>query len=136
MRRNSAILAAQNHAILTGKPWSPDAPFKDWPTSGEWTEMVFNEQDREDRRIVHRAMVDAGLVGEIGPPEPVSRSAPATDVPVSSRGRSRPASAATRAMRSKLVAFSHRVAGNDACPCPACVSYWADKQDKQREITR
>jgi hypothetical protein len=143
MRRNFGVLMAQSHAIANGLPWSPTAPFKDWPTSDQWVDAMFRQQDREDHRIVHRAMVEAGLLGEIGPPEPVQRSSSAATVvpesgsctpPPAGRSRSAASMSPSRArLLDRLVAFSHRCAGAESCPCPSCVAYWAAKHP---EVTR
>jgi hypothetical protein len=121
-RRNHAVLAAQSHAIVNGLPWSPTAPFASWPSSGEWVDAVFSEQERADRRQVFEAMKEAGVVGVIGPPEPAQRSAPVADVAGSSRGAPRPESSPLRQrIGDALASFSH----DRGCMCPVCVRHRA-----------
>jgi hypothetical protein len=135
-------MVAQSHSILIGKPWSPDRPFANWPTSEQWTTLVFEEQDRSDRRQVFEAMKEAGLVGTFAAPEPVQRSSSAaTGVPESGSctpppaGRSRSAASMSPSrarLLGRLTAFRHCTAGNESCGCRACVAYWQTKPEIAR----
>ena len=70
-RRNGGFAMAMSHAVSNGSGFDPSKPWANWPTSEQWAEMVFASQDRADRVQVHRAMVEAGLAGSLGPADAV-----------------------------------------------------------------